>query len=452
MNIKKIEIQSLFGYFDHKIPLKEDDRITIIHGPNGVGKTTILRLVSDLFNRQFLSLFVTPFDRIVVRFNPKGSLTVVRTKEAKPKESDSVKLELIYRLGQERTKHTVSELEVQEILKEYPSRLLENVIDDIKRVGLHEWYDERTNRIMSLTEVILTYGHLLPSDISGSVIPIREEIENLLEQINIVVLETQRLFTRHEVEDEEHIPRYRRRDSMQQRMTVEQYSEDMVSQIEKHQRRSGELGVSLDSSFPQRLLLESELPEIATENHIRKEYTDQSEYRDRLMEAGLLTTETPVPLPAENLADSERKVLWVYLDDAEKKLQVFDWLLPRVELFKDIVNSRFSYKKFEVDREKGFIFESEHDGSIVPPRALSSGEQHEIVLTYELLFKAPAGSLIFIDEPELSLHITWQRRFLEDITRIAKLADLDFLVATHSPSIIHDRRDLMVRLSGKEEE
>ena len=170
------------------------------------------------------------------------------------------------------------------------------------------------------------------------------------------------------------------------------------------------------------------------------------------MEAGLLTAETPVPLPAGNLADSERKVLWVYLDDVKNKLQVFNWLLPRVELFKDIVNSRFSYKKFKVDRERGFIFESDHDGSIVPPRALSSGEQHEIVLTYELLFKAPAGSLIFIDEPELSLHVTWQRKFLEDIASIAELADLDFLVATHSPSIIDNRRDLMVKLAGKEED
>ena len=137
----------------------------------------------------------------------------------------------------------------------------------------------------------------------------------------------------------------------------------------------------------------------------------------------------------------------------KRKLQVFDWFLPRVELFKDIVNSRFSYKKFKVDRENGFIFESNHDGSIVPPRALSSGEQHEIVLTYELLFKARAGSLIFIDEPEtVSSWSHGREKFLEDIARIAELADLDFLVATHSPSIIHNRRDLMVKLASKEED
>lgn len=439
MKIEEIEIQSLFGYFDHKIPLKTDDRITIIHGPNGVGKTTVLRLISSLFKRQFFLMFVTPFDRIVIRFKPKGSLTVIRVKKEK-------RLKLIYRFGRQRTEYMLS-MEEEKIFREYPRGIFEGMIDNIERIGPSEWYDEKTDRSMSLTEVVFSYGHLLPSDIRKSIIPIPEIIENLLEQANIVILETQRLFTRYKEEDEEPVPRYRRRVRVQQRMTVEQYSEDMISQIEKYQRKSGELGASLDSSFPQRLL-KLELPKKATEKHIREKYNRQSEYRDRLMRSGLIAAEVPAPLPSEGLADNDLKILWAYLEDVNKKLQVFEWLLPRVELFKDIVNSRFSYKKFEVDREKGFIFESTHDESIVPPRALSSGEQHEIVLTYELLFKAQPGSLIFIDEPELSLHVTWQRKFLEDIAKISELADLDFLIATHSPSIIHDRRDLMVDLVG----
>ena len=89
MTIKEIEIKALFGYFDHKVPFKENDRITIIHGPNGVGKTTILRLVSDLFTCRFLSLYITPFDRIVIRFKPKGSLTVVRDDRTRAEGSQS---------------------------------------------------------------------------------------------------------------------------------------------------------------------------------------------------------------------------------------------------------------------------------------------------------------------------------------------------------------------------
>ena len=38
-------------------------------------------------------------------------------------------------------------------------------------------------------------------------------------------------------------------------------------------------------------------------------------------------------------------------------------------------------------------------------------------------------------------------KFLDDITRISDLIDIDFLIATHSPSIIHTRTDLMTELS-----
>ena len=444
MKIRQIDIHSLFGYFDHEIPLKENDRITIIHGPNGVGKTTVLRLVHDLFKSQFLSLIATPFDRIVVRFDPKGTLTVRQMKKEGAK--DSAKLKLTYCFGNETIEHTVS-LRAPERLKR--SGILEHMIDHIERIGPSEWYDEITDEIMAFDEVVFRYGHFLPSDIRESIPSVPDEMDSVLNQINIVVVETQRLFTRHK--NGEFMPRYRREVPVQ-RVTVEQYSEDMVSKIKECQRESGELGSSLDSSFPQRLLAYA-LPQTATEESIQEEYNRQSKYRDRLMEAGLLVAEAeaPVPLTPEGLAKNERKILWAYLNDVKKKLDVFDPLLRRVELFKEIINSRFSYKKFEIDKDRGFVFKSDRDHSIVHPKALSSGEQHEIVLTYGLLFKASPGSLILIDEPELSLHVTWQRKFLEDIAKISKLADLDFLVATHSPSIIHDRRDLMVQLAGTEE-
>jgi predicted ATP-binding protein involved in virulence len=53
MKLKKIEIEGLYGTFDHEIKLKSDERITIIHGPNGVGKTTVLRLIHDIIRMRF---------------------------------------------------------------------------------------------------------------------------------------------------------------------------------------------------------------------------------------------------------------------------------------------------------------------------------------------------------------------------------------------------------------
>jgi len=69
---------------------------------------------------------------------------------------------------------------------------------------------------------------------------------------------------------------------------------------------------------------------------------------------------------------------------------------------------------------------------------------------YELLFKVAPGSLILIDEPEISLHVVWQEQFLKDVQAVTKMTDTDVLIATHSPDIIDDRRDLMLELRGPE--
>lgn len=443
MRVKEIEIVSLFGYFNHRVPLKTQEHITIIHGPNGVGKTTILRLTRDLFARRFHSLLVTPFGRIVVRFSPKGTLRVDRITSERDEDS-TPQLRLQYQIGKKKITHTVTNETPRDLRRRFPP--IERIVDHLDRVGPNQWHDELTGEVLSLDEVILRYGDLLPPSFREYESALPEEFDEVLDCIDISLVETQRLFTRHRREPED----YRRRVAESQRMTVEQFSEDMVSRIQSTLRESGSLSASLDRTFPQRLL-SRELPKRATDAAIRKWYSSQSAYRDRLMDAGLIAEEDQVSLPDEKIDDNERKVLWIYLSDVDKKLQVFDPLLQRIELFKDVVNSRFSYKKFHISKDDGFLFHSDHGGLSVPLRALSSGEQHELVLAYQLLFQAKRGSLIFIDEPELSLHVTWQRQFLEDIARISRVADLDFLIATHSPSIIHNRRDLMVSLAEKED-
>ena len=70
------------------------------------------------------------------------------------------------------------------------------------------------------------------------------------------------------------------------------------------------------------------------------------------------------------------------------------------------------------------------------------------MLFYELLFKVAPGPLVLIDEPEISLHIVWQEQFLQDAQEVAKLTEIDMIVATHSSEIITNRRDLLVNLEG----
>ena len=58
--------------------------------------------------------------------------------------------------------------------------------------------------------------------------------------------------------------------------------------------------------------------------------------------------------------------------------------------------------------------------------------------------------VLFLDEPELSLHIDWQARLLERMLGLMKDLrpySLGLLVATHSPGIIQDHLDSVVDFS-----
>ncbi|HAO20706.1 MAG TPA: hypothetical protein DCQ37_09690 [Desulfobacteraceae bacterium] len=50
MKIKEIITEGLYNTFNHHIPLNQKEGITIIHSPNGFGKTTLLRMIDGLFN------------------------------------------------------------------------------------------------------------------------------------------------------------------------------------------------------------------------------------------------------------------------------------------------------------------------------------------------------------------------------------------------------------------
>ena len=54
MKINSIKIENLFDIFSYDISFKKEENVLIIRGPNGFGKTMILNIIFNLFNRQFL--------------------------------------------------------------------------------------------------------------------------------------------------------------------------------------------------------------------------------------------------------------------------------------------------------------------------------------------------------------------------------------------------------------
>jgi predicted ATP-binding protein involved in virulence len=182
-----------------------------------------------------------------------------------------------------------------------------------------------------------------------------------------------------------------------------------------------------------------------SEQEIRDRYVAQEEWRRRLGEVSLVDEQTEVIDIPEQMEHWQRAVLWTYLRDTEDKLSTFNDILDRVSLLRDIVNSRFLFKNLEVDGNQGFKIIGD-DGEELDLASLSSGEQHEIVLAYDLLFNTGPGALVLIDEPEISLHVSWQKAFMRDLQKIAELVKFRTIIATHSPQIAGKWADRMVVL------
>jgi predicted ATP-dependent endonuclease of OLD family len=70
-------------------------------------------------------------------------------------------------------------------------------------------------------------------------------------------------------------------------------------------------------------------------------------------------------------------------------------------------------------------------------QSLSSGEKHILRILFEVM--GSGRSSLIIDEPELSLHIDWQRELIKAIMELNP--ELQLIVATHSPEIMAEFDD-----------
>ena len=87
-----------------------------------------------------------------------------------------------------------------------------------------------------------------------------------------------------------------------------------------------------------------------------------------------------------------------------------------------------------------------HDGTFSELDTLSSGERQIAGLIYSASHIAK-GNIILVDEPELSLHIDWQRTIIGAM--VQQLPSKQLIVCTHSPVIGSQYGDQMTELTPK---
>ncbi len=451
MRITKLRVEQLFGIFKHNVSMNLDDRITIIHGPNGYGKTTILKLVDGLFGGRYSELRNTEFKTFSVTFDDDRRISVTRRRKGKGRnEAYNLEITLHRAKGSESQQVTLSPMSPSDM--GVPASYIEHTLPFVRQVGEATFLDRRTGEQLSLEEITDLFPNHLPRNI-GHLASIREPdwLTAIRKSVKVRFIESQRLLRlgkRREPRDEE--------EAVRPAVTV--YARELSKRIQEKLAEYGTLSQSLDRSFPKRLVeqVRNGHDKQPSADELKDKLQQLEEKRVRLTEAGLLDKDyEQYELGNYTLEPTlTSSVLPVYVSDVEQKLTVFNEIAQKIEALRQVVNARFQYKTMSISKEKGFEFFTQYPG--VPairlsPSHLSSGEQHMLVLLYELLFTVEPNSLIMIDEPEISLHVAWQLEFLINLKRITELASIDVLIATHAPGIINDRWDLTQELKAPTE-
>ena len=101
--------------------------------------------------------------------------------------------------------------------------------------------------------------------------------------------------------------------------------------------------------------------------------------------------------------------------------------------FQDIVDDLFSETGKHIVRTENEIRFTQI-GEMLMPYQLSSGEKQMLAILLTVLVEDDLPYVLFMDEPEVSLHIEWQKRLIDLILELNP--HVQIILTTHSPAVV----------------
>ena len=408
MSITGINIRRLFHLYNYTIPFSEDCEVSIITGPNGYGKTTILTLLSELANSHLYYFYALPFELIEVMLSDGN---VVRITQQDVNREEEISGDIRLTLDTEVRFSWIQNGEETSFFL-----LNEKLIRDAYRKSVDRttgaWRGKVDFRSKSFAKSIAGNQHfyeLIAKSIG------QEQFLLRLNSLNINFVPANRIYKSEDDREDDATPLKKATSEMKDILKKVQYDYYYASQ-----QSDSELMVTLLKS--QEYLSEQEYKEMAERIE---------SFTIRLEEFGFLGRNRVQPYDEENA-----KILSTYIKELEKKLKVFQPIMKKLTLFSDLLKVKgFSDKRIVLSPDFGIRVRSIND-TLIDLDDLSSGEKNEIMLLYKIIFCVPDNSTLLLDEPENSLHVVWQRMLIEDILKIAPEKHLQVIIATHSSRIV----------------
>ena len=413
--LNRVKIINLFGRFNYDINFQNND-VTILTGPNGFGKSTILKIVEAISKGNIFYITTLMFEEIELTFEEDKLVHFKKINNKFFLDNLEVDLENI-------------NYEFIQIRRRFPW---------IKYKDKGIFVDLRNNNVIEEKHLqmycALSYGFNEECNWRDSA-----KYQELMDKINSIKL----LIGNVRLISEQRL--FRKEFSFEEREkvvdTITELPDKLKTEISKVSEEYASTANKLDSTYPKRLFaatigLQGQEEYRKCLDIANKKFEKLNQYK--LVDMSII--DEPYYKKEHSTA------LKIYFDDFSEKHEVFEKLIKKLDAFTKIINDRFSFKRICISRQEGFYIEDTDNSKRIELEQLSSGEKQEIVLFYDLIFGIKDGLLLLIDEPEISLHIAWQKKFLDDLLEVADVGDVKVIVATHSPQIISNHWDIQVDL------
>lgn len=473
MKLCQITVNQLFYDYDYSFDLFTEEYVTILHGVNGVGKTTLFRLITAISELDLCTIMEIPFHFIELKgeggFSLKVSVTgdtqwlaqPLDTISSSPESSVAVLLECS---GKAAGHDTSFRVPIGEISAADPQDLQE-----LRNQAALRSTGGATPVISLLTNAFFARRRFADKELLKKYLALEKFIKS---ELKIFFIEASRIF---KYSINEH-------DEKKADESVLLYAADLRGRICALRSAKEQLTEQLDQTFPKRVMenchqfREKNLPVYeelkqkyagdvdALEKAIGEKYDqaaaklddelgDIKRLREKLCQLGISNEADPGNEDFDILPDMI-PMIEVYLADSRRKLSIYfenDNFYKRAFLFLSIINNQYGFtnKELRLDPVRGITCVTDK-GRIIPLDRLSSGEKNKLCLYYELIFCCSRNSIILIDEPEISLHIDWQEEYIKYLIEICRMNNLQAIVATHSPSIVQDHPELMIEINAEE--
>ncbi len=179
------------------------------------------------------------------------------------------------------------------------------------------------------------------------------------------------------------------------------------------------------------------------ENRLRHLESESNKYYNNILY---------LPAGSDKIENIKETIRQKYIDRAfeiDKPSKALEELQHYIGTVFDGLDLSFNLSSINYNKKE--VLFQDNSGHKFDIDELSTGEKTLLSKILYLYFKDYKDKVILIDEPELSLHPSWQNRVLKIYENFAKANNCQIIIATHSPHIIGSAKNEYLRFLIKED-